>query len=242
MLIQPLLDKLSLLRLSAFRQGLEEQLHNPQYADLCFEERLALLVDLECIHRDNNRLQRRLKKAQLHLPATLGLIAAWFSNSLKVPGSAIISMRLSQGPLGQGKLSLAAPWATQPAGQISLFATSEPRVSSKTSNSLMQMALTPSCCPPLPNFNSSSLMIGCEMSCRWSNPKICSISLMIAMDVLQQWLLLRSLSTIGSNDSRILLLVMQSLIASSTMLIGSNYLEILKDASGVLFPCRPLDL
>lgn len=115
MLIQPLLDKLSLLRLSAFRQGLEEQLHNPQYADLCFEERLALLVDLECIHRDNNRLQRRLKKAQLHLPATLedfdfspsrgidrSLVlelaqGAWIRNHL----NAIVS-----GPTGAGKTFL----------------------------------------------------------------------------------------------------------------------------------------
>ena len=45
MLTQPLLDKLTQLRLSAFRAALEEQLHNPQYADLPFEDRLGLLVD-----------------------------------------------------------------------------------------------------------------------------------------------------------------------------------------------------
>jgi len=71
MLIQPLLDKLTRLRLPAFRRGLEEQLTSSKYADLSFEERLSLLVDLECMHRDNHRLQRRLKKALLHLPATI---------------------------------------------------------------------------------------------------------------------------------------------------------------------------
>ena len=45
MLTQPLLDKLTQLRLPAFRAALEEQLHNPQYADLPFEDRLGLLID-----------------------------------------------------------------------------------------------------------------------------------------------------------------------------------------------------
>ena len=71
MLTQPLLDKLALLRLPAFRAALEEQLHNPQYADLSFEDRLGLLVDRECLHRDNNRLKRRLKAARLPSPATI---------------------------------------------------------------------------------------------------------------------------------------------------------------------------
>ena len=71
MLTQPLLDKLVQLRLPAFRAALEEQLHNPQYADLPFEDRLGLLIDRECMHRANNRLTRRLKAARLPLPATI---------------------------------------------------------------------------------------------------------------------------------------------------------------------------
>lgn len=71
MLTQPLFDKLTRLRLPAFRAALEEQLHNPQYTELPFEDRLGLLVDCECTHRDNSRLSRRLKAAQLPLPATL---------------------------------------------------------------------------------------------------------------------------------------------------------------------------
>ena len=47
MLLQALLDKLTLLHLPAFRRGIEEQLNNSKYAELSFEERLSLLVDLE---------------------------------------------------------------------------------------------------------------------------------------------------------------------------------------------------
>ena len=65
MLTQPLLDKLTQLRLSAFRAALEEQLHNPQYADLPFEDRLGLLVDRELTERQDRRLKTRLRQARL---------------------------------------------------------------------------------------------------------------------------------------------------------------------------------
>lgn len=71
MLLQPLMDKLTQLHLPAFRKGIEEQISNPQYADLPFDERLSILVDRELLQRDNSRLQRRLKKAHFHLEATL---------------------------------------------------------------------------------------------------------------------------------------------------------------------------
>ena len=71
MLTQPLLEKLSQLRLSGFRQALEEQLENPQYAELSFEERLGLLVDIELTRRANNRLRRRIKAAKFPLQATI---------------------------------------------------------------------------------------------------------------------------------------------------------------------------
>jgi len=71
MLTQPLLEKLSQLRLSAFRTAFEDQLHNPQYAQLSFEERLGLLVDIEITRRTNNRLHRRIKSARFPLQATL---------------------------------------------------------------------------------------------------------------------------------------------------------------------------
>lgn len=71
MLNQPLFDKLLQLRLPAFRDGLREQQGNPQYAQLSFEERLALLVDQECLRRHDNHLQRLLKSAEFPFPATL---------------------------------------------------------------------------------------------------------------------------------------------------------------------------
>jgi len=71
MLTQPLLDKLSKLHLTGFRAALEEQLHNPQYADLSFEERLGLLVDVETTRRANNSLKRRIRAARFPLLATM---------------------------------------------------------------------------------------------------------------------------------------------------------------------------
>jgi DNA replication protein DnaC len=71
MLTQPLLDKLTELGLPGFRTALEEQGRHPHYADLTFEERLGLLVDLECTRRANRLLQRRIKAARFALAATL---------------------------------------------------------------------------------------------------------------------------------------------------------------------------
>lgn len=71
MLIQPLLDKLVQLRLPAFRDGLQEQLANPMYAELTFEERLALLVDRECTGRHDRRTQRHIKLANFPQPASI---------------------------------------------------------------------------------------------------------------------------------------------------------------------------
>jgi DNA replication protein DnaC len=71
MLHQPLLDKLCALRLTGFRQALEEQIGSPQYAELPFEDRLGLLVDREHTRRENARLRRSLKAARFHLPGSV---------------------------------------------------------------------------------------------------------------------------------------------------------------------------
>ena len=71
MLTQPLLEKLSQLKLSAFRTAYEEQQQNPHYVELSFEERLGLLVDIEITRRTNNRLRRRIKSARFSLQATI---------------------------------------------------------------------------------------------------------------------------------------------------------------------------
>ena len=71
MLLQPLMDKLTQIHLPAFRKGIEEQIANSRYAELPFEERYPMLVDLELLQRDNSRMHRRLKKAHFHLDAAL---------------------------------------------------------------------------------------------------------------------------------------------------------------------------
>jgi len=71
MLTQPLLDQLSQLKLPGFRHALAEQLASPHYAELSFEERLGLLLDVELTRRTNNRLKRRVRAAGFPLQATL---------------------------------------------------------------------------------------------------------------------------------------------------------------------------
>jgi DNA replication protein DnaC len=71
MLIQPLLEKLSALRLPGIRQGLEEQSLSTQYAELTFEERLGMLVDKEWQRRENVKLSRGLRLAKFHQAACI---------------------------------------------------------------------------------------------------------------------------------------------------------------------------
>lgn len=71
MISQTLMDKLLQLRLPAFRDGLREQISNPQYAELSFEDRLLLLVELECNRRLDGRTKRRLKLAEFPMRATV---------------------------------------------------------------------------------------------------------------------------------------------------------------------------
>jgi DNA replication protein DnaC len=116
MLMEPLLDKLHQLRLPAFREGLREQMGNPQYAELAFEERLALLVDRECLRRQNRSLQRRLKQAGMPVSATMADVDLSAGRGLDraqvmelAQGSWVAAKRnvLILGPTGSGKTYLA---------------------------------------------------------------------------------------------------------------------------------------
>ena len=71
MTIQTLHDQLIELRLPAFRQALQEQQSNSKYAELAFEERLALLIDHECTQRRENRIRRNLQLAAFSMSASL---------------------------------------------------------------------------------------------------------------------------------------------------------------------------
>ncbi len=116
-----LLDQLLRLRLPAFREGLREQQANPKYAQLSFEERLAILIDQECTRRHNNRVRQALHRAAFPMQATLedldlsperGLDrrqvlelgqCAWIGNHLNI---------LVAGPTGGGKSFLACSLGT----------------------------------------------------------------------------------------------------------------------------------
>lgn len=71
MLNHPTVEKLRALKLHAMAQGLVEQMENPDYAALSFEERLGLLVDRQLTDRDSQRMARRLKNAKLRQSACL---------------------------------------------------------------------------------------------------------------------------------------------------------------------------
>jgi len=64
MLMQPLYDKLKLLRLPGVKEALQEQMQTPKYAELNFEERFGLLIDHEMTLREDRRLERRLRDAR----------------------------------------------------------------------------------------------------------------------------------------------------------------------------------
>ena len=65
MLIQPTLDTLNRLKLHGMAFALSEQMTHNAAQGLSFEERLALLLDREALHRENNRMTRLLQLAQL---------------------------------------------------------------------------------------------------------------------------------------------------------------------------------
>jgi DNA replication protein DnaC len=67
MLKQPTIEKLHALRLSVMAQSWEEQERIPKVAELSFDERFAMLVDAEHLARDNRRLGRLLRDANLRI-------------------------------------------------------------------------------------------------------------------------------------------------------------------------------
>ncbi len=71
MLTQPTIEKLIAMKLPAMAQAFAEQLQRPDMANLSFEERFGLLVDLQATDMDNRRMQNRLKAAKLRLSAAI---------------------------------------------------------------------------------------------------------------------------------------------------------------------------
>ena len=67
MLTEPTIEKLRQLRLEAMAAGYLEQQQTPTSAELSFDERFGLLVDVEYLARENKRLARRLREAKLNV-------------------------------------------------------------------------------------------------------------------------------------------------------------------------------
>lgn len=71
MLIHPTIDKLNSMRLTGMAKALRAQMENPEIHNLPFEDRLALIVDMECLERESRQLTAKLKNAKLRQNAAL---------------------------------------------------------------------------------------------------------------------------------------------------------------------------
>jgi len=70
-LVEETFRKLKALRLSVMAKAFEEQLQDPEFSKLSFEDRLGLIVDREWTERENRRLRRRLTEARFRFQARI---------------------------------------------------------------------------------------------------------------------------------------------------------------------------
>ena len=122
MLIQQTKQQLRTLKLTGMLDALEQQLAQPQTHDLAFEQRLALLVEREVLHRHNRRLDRLLNTAKLRVAACVEDIDYQHPRGLKkaqmasLANGAWIEQALNlciTGPTGCGKTWLACALGNQ---------------------------------------------------------------------------------------------------------------------------------
>ena len=120
MLIQPTIEKLNAMKLSAMAQAFSEQMQQPDLASLTFEERFGLLVDQQMTDLENRRMQNRLRNAKLRLSASIEDLE--FRESRNLNRSQMMSLAQNQwvkshhnilitGPTGAGKSYLACALA-----------------------------------------------------------------------------------------------------------------------------------
>lgn len=69
MTTQNTLLKLHEMRMAGMAQEFEDQLRNPQFESLTFEERFGILIDTEYHRRTNNKLQRLMQSARFRYPS-----------------------------------------------------------------------------------------------------------------------------------------------------------------------------
>jgi len=68
-MIEATIEKLSMMKLHGMAEGITEQMHNPAYRDLSFEERFGFLVDKEKLFRENRYLKVLASKAHFRHPS-----------------------------------------------------------------------------------------------------------------------------------------------------------------------------
>lgn len=68
MLTNPTITKLHEIRMSAMAAAFTQQLENPRYNELSFEDRFSMLVDAEWNTRKSNHLARLIRKAGYAIP------------------------------------------------------------------------------------------------------------------------------------------------------------------------------
>jgi len=120
MLTQPTIEKLNSMKLTAMAKAFADQMQWPDITQLTFEERFGLIVDHQMTDLENRRMQSRLKKAKLRLPASLEDLD--FKQGRGLDRSTVMSLALNQwvtshhnilvtGPTGAGKSYLACALA-----------------------------------------------------------------------------------------------------------------------------------
>ena len=67
MILEQTLEKLRGMKLYGMLQALEQQMSQPEAGELCFEDRLGLLVDQEWTYKENRKLEYRLRIARLKI-------------------------------------------------------------------------------------------------------------------------------------------------------------------------------
>ena len=116
MLNEQTFDKLYAMKLIGMAEGFKEQLEQPSFRDLSFEERFGMLVERQWSWKQNKRLNRLLKDAKLKLQACLEDID--YRTPRGMDKSVILSLAschwirnhqnlLISGPTGVGKTFLA---------------------------------------------------------------------------------------------------------------------------------------
>ncbi|MCJ7689783.1 MAG: IS21-like element helper ATPase IstB [Clostridiaceae bacterium] len=67
MINEPTVAKLNELKLNSMAESYRNQLQNPSFKDLSFEERFGLIIDMEWSRRKNNKLTSLIRKSEFSL-------------------------------------------------------------------------------------------------------------------------------------------------------------------------------